>query len=88
MHCRFGFFALEVSLHLRSERLLFSIIIILFLHDSRDCPETAVSLLNQKRLGSGSEPTKENICESGKSEINESGKNLNTDNVSYTSKFV
>ena len=30
---------------------------ILFLHDSRDCPETAVSLLHQKRLGSGSEPT-------------------------------
>ena len=29
----------------------------LFLHDSRDCPETAVSLLHQKRLGSGSEPT-------------------------------
>ena len=28
-----------------------------FLHDSRDCPETAVSLLHQKRLGSGSEPT-------------------------------
>ena len=33
----------------------------LFLHDSRDCPETAVSLLHQKRLGSGSEPTKEKI---------------------------
>ena len=35
--------------------------IILFLHDSRDCPETAVSLLHQKRLGSGSERTKEKI---------------------------
>ena len=34
---------------------------VLFLHDSRDCPETAVSLLHQKRLGSGSEPTKEKI---------------------------
>ena len=34
---------------------------LLFLHDSRDCPETAVSLLHQKRLGSGSEPTKEKI---------------------------
>ena len=34
---------------------------ILFLHDSRDCPETAVSLLHQKRLGSGTEPTKEKI---------------------------
>ena len=33
----------------------------LFLHDSRDCPETAVSLLHQKRIGSGSEPTKEKI---------------------------
>ena len=31
------------------------------MHDSRDCPETAVSLLRQKRLGSGSEPTKEKI---------------------------
>ena len=35
--------------------------LVLFLHDSRDCPETAVSLLHQKRLGSGSEPTKEKI---------------------------
>ena len=34
---------------------------VLFLHDSRDCPETDVSLLHQKRLGSGSEPTKEKI---------------------------
>ena len=33
----------------------------LFLHDSRETPETAVSLLHQKRLGSGSEPTKEKI---------------------------
>ena len=34
---------------------------ILFLHDSRETQETAVSLLHQKRLGSGSEPTKEKI---------------------------
>ena len=34
-----------------------SLLLVLFLHDSRDCPETAVSLLHQKRLGSGSEPT-------------------------------
>ena len=33
----------------------------LFLHDSRETPETAVLLLHQKRLGSGSEPTKEKI---------------------------
>ena len=35
--------------------------LILFLHDSRETPETAVSLLHQKRLGSGTEPTKEKI---------------------------
>ena len=35
--------------------------IILFLHDLRDCPETAVSLFHQKRLGSGSEPTAQHI---------------------------
>ena len=60
------------------------LMMMLFLHDSRDCPETAVLLLHQKRLGSGSEPTKEKI----KLLKNESGKNVNTDNVSYTSKFV
>ena len=32
-------------------------VVALFLHDSRETPETAVSLLHQKRLGSGSEPT-------------------------------
>ena len=42
-------------------------IIFCMTHSRDDCPETAVSLLHQKRLGSGSEPTKEN------SEINESG---------------
>ena len=40
---------------------LYLLNLILFLHDSRDCAETAVSLLHQKRLGSGSEPTKEKI---------------------------
>ena len=39
----------------------FTVNVILFLHDSRETPETAVSLLHQKRLGSGSEPTKEKI---------------------------
>ena len=38
--------------------------IILFLHDSRETPETAVSLLHQKRLGSGSEPTKDKATHS------------------------
>ena len=33
----------------------------LILHDSRETPETAVSLLHKKRLVSGSEPTKEKI---------------------------
>ena len=49
------------ELDLGCENLKVMIIIIIFLHDSRDCPETAVSLLHQKRLGSGSEPTKEKI---------------------------
>ena len=51
----------HVIVFLHALLLLLLLRTVFFLHDSRDCPETAVSLLHQKRLGSGSEPTKEKI---------------------------
>ena len=52
----------EDCMFLGTQRVLLALMtLILFLHDSRETPETAVSLLHQKRLGSGSEPTKEKI---------------------------